>query len=225
MVFEWEGKEITEERIVADIYVLLEKDERVYRKKLAPNYELKFVASRVLESPEGGRDYAWSGNVVRLREWKTTISSFFGYAWTTVGSVLYLSVDYRDEKLPLLRNDFQLTMFNAGKALLRCLLERGLEPSVDEVRIGNLVFGGYPFEMGPRWIAPTEEMSLRMDLKRAAWGDLLEWEHLRLKPPALSRRLSRALTGEEKETNALERALRGEASGIQVLGMDILNAL
>jgi len=238
MVLEWPEGTASEEKIAEDIEALLREDPFWKGVRSGLGYDLRLIAREALESPEGGRGSEWSGIVRSSRRWGQTTTSLLGYAWKALGGTLHLGLAHEVQRvpdlgapgggtpLPLRRQELQRVMALAGKVLRRHLAQKGAELVPEEVRVGNLVFLGHLFEMGPRWVSPAEVPGLRVALEGAGWEEPLAWEDLaRLGPRALSRRVTRAVPGGEDRAPALEGALAGRLPGAQALGVSVLKHL
>jgi len=169
-----------------------------------------------------GRYPGGSGEIISTR-WEESRwgmeSSSLGYAWVRVQGLLYLAAVHtwlvRGAPFPFGAEGLP---GEARRFLMEELSRRGVPMPPREVRVGNVVFGGYPFDPGPRWLSPAEDPGIRLELKpvRLPW-DFLTYTQF------VAERLKELLPGES--AGRVLEAMEGRASGEAVLSTILLGKL
>jgi len=223
-----EGRPLSE-RVLGRIAAFVRAQEACCEGGLIAEEDLRRVAAQVAQSPKGGRTYAQGRRPYAREEGLGLLIC----AWDKAGEELHLIASYYRLEEPLGKVDLWWEIATASETLFLHLLESGLEPELEERRVGNLAFIGYLSAIGPSWVAPAERSEARIELVAAVpwntmldpWKEMLMWEHLGLKPRSLARRVAREAEGLGGKERLIEKALEGKIPGLSAPGPGILASL
>jgi len=227
-VFEWEegsDPEVCFEQALG----FLRRQEKGYRERLIDPFVLKRVVEAALVEPEGDYNSFSGGGVGRRYRWRAT-TSLLGCAWVGIGKARFLALSYERPTV----SGYDLPVYalrhaanQAGRFLEDHLREKEVLVPERVERVGNILFGGFSFQVRPKWVAPAEypELRVQVDLYKLVWEDLRSPRAL--KPETLSRHVVEALRekGIEARPSAVVKALKGKASLMGVLGSSLLGGL
>jgi len=217
-----------EKAFFKETWSYVRKKEKGCKTHLINLCELRSVVGIVLDIPEGGRGYLWGRYPVAKRRKYT--ASVLGYAWIGIGDDRFLSLYYSRIPTPD-QHDRVVRMVWASLDLEEHLRRKGLAVPKEAERVnrvGNVLLGGLSFRGGPDWLAPVEDPQIKVhlvptsstwDAKRPTWEDL----HVDL-PERLAQSITGLLQnrGIDMSPLLLAKALKGEVSGLEALGLSLL---
>jgi len=222
-VFKW-GQEGQPKAALQKVLAFLDEAEKYRERRLVHPSEIEKVIEKALAVPEGGRGYLhvekrWPGGGG---------GTLLGYAWVKVeGTCLFALCHkgfyaarqtYNEIRIPSWL--LEVAVENAGEALARYLKEAKATPPEKVKQVGNLLFGGPGFKMGPGWLAPVEDPKVKVSFYGLEWED---FDYLKFQ--TIAKKVVNVLKDKKigVKPSLVTKALEGKGSLLEVLGLHFLS--